>query len=526
MKFEDLGLCDVSLEALKAKGFEEPTEIQEKIIPRILEGDADIIGQAQTGTGKTAAFGLPILDILTSAVLDAQASVRPARFKTKPVRALILTPTRELAIQVAKEIDSLRGGRDISLLPVYGGQYIGRQLEGLKKGVDIVVGTPGRVIDHLERGTLDLSEVSYFVLDEADEMLAMGFIEDVTRILENAPAQRRILLFSATMPEPIRRVAETYMSEYELVRVEKPTQTVELTEQIYFEVREEDKFEALCRLIDREEVFYGLVFCRTRIGVDALVRRLQERGYSAEGLHGDISQAQRELILGRFRGRRVTVLAATDVAARGIDIVDLRHVVNYSLPQDVESYIHRIGRTGRAGSAGKALSFVTPSERRMITGIKNSTRAEIRRQELPSVEEVLTAKKERLLKALGESREPGREFRDMAHMLLAGAEKTAADVLAAVLAHAFGDVLDARRYGVIREIKKRDSGEKAEKKKRTKAEKEKPVKAKKGRGKPERAGPGKEKAAKGKFAWNKGKKNAAGGGRRSQGKKRKRRGDF
>jgi ATP-dependent RNA helicase DeaD len=436
--FEDLGLSDVSLAALKAKGFEEPTEIQEKIIPLVLNGDKDIIGQAQTGTGKTAAFGLPILDRL-----------KP---KPKTVQALILAPTRELAVQVAEELNSLKGERKITILPVYGGQFIGHQISRIREGVDIVVGTPGRIIDHLERKTLNFGDLSFLVLDEADEMLNMGFIDEVKLILESAGENRRMLLFSATMPDPIRKVAETYMGEYELVRIEKSTQTVSLTDQIYFEVHEQDKFEALCRIIDMEEVFYGLVFCRTKIGVDELVRKLSERSYAAEGLHGDMSQSQRELILGRFRKRRLTVLVATDVAARGIDITGLSHVINYSLPQDTESYIHRIGRTGRAGSEGTAITFVTPSEYRKLLNLKRGTKADIRREDVPGVDAIIAAKKERLVKAIQVFPDAREEYRTMAARLLEG--RAPEEALASVLAYAFQDALDTSKYTAIREVKK------------------------------------------------------------------------
>jgi ATP-dependent RNA helicase DeaD len=261
-----------------------------------------------------------------------------------------------------------------------------------------------------------------------------------------------MLLFSATMPEPIRKVAETYMGEYELVRIEKSAQTVSLTDQIYFEVHEQDKFEALCRIIDMEEIFYGLVFCRTKIGVDDLVHKLSERSYAAEGLHGDMSQTQRELILGRFRKKRLTVLVATDVAARGIDISGLSHVINFSLPQDTESYIHRIGRTGRAGSEGTAITFVTPSEYRKLMNLKRITRADIRREDIPGVEAVIAAKKERLVKAIMDFPDVRKEYRSMAARLLE--ERDPEEILASVLTYAFQDTLDTSKYTTIREVKK------------------------------------------------------------------------
>jgi ATP-dependent RNA helicase DeaD len=437
--FEQLGLSEISLESLRRKGFEEPTGIQEKIIPLVLQGDRDIIGQARTGTGKTAAFGLPILEKLLP--------------RSKNIQALILTPTRELAVQVAEELNSLKGPRNIAILPVYGGQAIGPQIGRLRAGIDIVVGTPGRVIDHIERKTLDVSKISYLVLDEADEMLNMGFIDEVEKILESVGPGRRTLLFSATMPQPIRKVAEKYMGEYEMVVVEKSGSAVELTDQIYFEVHEGDKFEALCRIIDMEEEFYGLVFCRTKVGVDELAHRLVERSYAAEGLHGDITQVQRELILNRFRKRRITILVATDVAARGIDIINLSHVINFSLPGDMESYIHRIGRTGRAGSKGTAVTFVTPSEYRKLMYLQRMTKTEIRRERIPGVEDVIEAKRGRILSALQSIPEDdGRDdFLEMADSLLE--DKEPVEVLASVLWYAFQEKLDRTKYRDIRKVR-------------------------------------------------------------------------
>ena len=436
--FENLGLSEASLEALRHKGFEEPTGIQEKIIPLVLGGKRDIIGQARTGTGKTAAFGLPILDSITP--------------KPRKVQALVLVPTRELAVQVSEELNSLRGQRIFSILPVYGGQAIVGQLQRLRHGVDIVVGTPGRIIDHLERGTLDLSGLSFVVLDEADEMLDMGFVEDIEKILESVNPERRMLLFSATMPPRIRKIAETYMGEYEHIAVERDESEAELTDQIYFEVLERDKFEALCRIIDLEDKFYGLVFCRTKVGVDELVNRLGERSYNAEGLHGDITQAQREQILGRFRKKKINVLVATDVAARGIDIENLSHVINFHLPQDVESYIHRIGRTGRAGKQGTAVTFVTPAEYRKLVFLKRATKAEIKRKTVPAVDDVLKARRNRILEAIKTAPEAEDEaFRDMAAELLRDREPL--DALSSALRYAFSEKLDRTRYRDIKALR-------------------------------------------------------------------------
>ncbi|MDD2731502.1 MAG: DEAD/DEAH box helicase, partial [Candidatus Portnoybacteria bacterium] len=298
-KFKELGLADSTIRALNKKGFEEPTQIQKEVIPLFLKTSSDIVGQAQTGTGKTAAFGLPLIEKINKNI--------------KAPQALILTPTRELALQVAEEINSLKGEKDLDIAAIYGGQSMDQQLRRLRRGVDIVVGTPGRIKDHLLRKTLNLSAVNYFILDEADEMLNMGFIEDVEEILSYASKERRVLLFSATMPRPILELAQKYMKKYEFIKASQDQLTVSLTDQIYFEMNHSDKFEALCRIIDSETEFYGLVFCRTKIDVDELVKKLISRGYDSDGLHGDISQTQRERILDKFKQRRITILVATDV---------------------------------------------------------------------------------------------------------------------------------------------------------------------------------------------------------------------
>ena len=342
--FSALGLSEQMLEAVRAKGFETPTAIQKLTIPHLLTKPNDIIAQSQTGTGKTAAYGLPILQTL-----------EPAR---GPIQAIILVPTRELALQAAEELLSYNREKRLSITAIYGGAAMSEQLRRLAKGIDIVVGTPGRVLDHIRRGTMKLENVRYLVLDEADEMLNMGFVEDVEEIMSHTSDERRVLLFSATMPERIIRLSKTYMRDTEIVRVEHKQITADLTEQIYFEVREADKFDALTRIIDVEPEFYGIIFARTKIGADETASRLTARGYAAEVLHGDVSQAQREKILRKFRDRTINILVATDVAARGIDVGNLTHVINYSLPQDSESYVHRIGRTARAGRKGKAITFV------------------------------------------------------------------------------------------------------------------------------------------------------------------------
>ena len=279
--FKALGLSENTLAALHNKGFEEPTEIQKQVIPLLLNKDIDIIGNAQTGTGKTAAFGLPLIDKLTEGAKDIQV--------------LVLVPTRELALQVAEEIDSLKGKKRLGIFAIYGGKSIDQQMRWLRRGVDIVVGTPGRIKDHLRRGNLKISQISYMILDEVDEMLSMGFIDDVEDILSHTNKEKRMLLFGATVPERVLQLAKKYMHNYQLLRPQKGRLTVALTDQIYFEVRHSDKLEALCRIIDSEDKFYGLIFCRTKIDVDELAKRLGGRGYDAEGLHGDLSQNQREI---------------------------------------------------------------------------------------------------------------------------------------------------------------------------------------------------------------------------------------
>jgi ATP-dependent RNA helicase DeaD len=318
--------------------------------------------------------------------------------------------------------------------------------------VDIVVGTPGRILDHIKRKTLRLDAISHFVLDEADEMLNMGFIDDIEMILKATNTDKTTLLFSATMPREILNIAKRYMREYDVVSVRKQEMTTELTDQIYFEVNESDKFEALCRIIDMAEEFYGIVFCRTKNDVDQTAGRLMDRGYDAEGLHGDISQVQREKILSKFKKHHINILVATDVAARGIDINDLTHVINYALPQDPESYVHRIGRTGRAGKEGTAITFITPAQSKRLLLIQRVTKSTIRKERLPKVEDIIKNKKNRIVSLLKEGIESGIKdhFREMAAELIEDTPEE--DVLAAVLQHAFKDELDESSYHEIRDV--------------------------------------------------------------------------
>lgn len=390
LSFRDLGLDDFILDAIEKKGFKTPSPIQALAIPRLLSGDANIIAKARTGTGKTAAFGLPI--------------VQKIHEESDHVRALVLEPTRELAIQTCNELQTFSSSKYPRTAVLYGGASYGDQIRSLKKGCEIVVGTPGRVQDHLERGTLKLDKIDYFILDEGDEMLDMGFIDDIENIFGQANPEARILLFSATMPKPILRIAEQFMGDYEICEEEGFVEEPLLIEQKYWLLRESDKIEALVRLIDMSPNFYGLVFTQTKNDADTVSKLLDERGYEAAALHGDVPQGQREKILARFRNRKTRVLVATDVAARGIDINGLSHVVNYSLPYDAATYVHRIGRTGRAGTSGTAVTFVRPEERRKLEFLRNNVRraakGEMNEEKVPSIKEVLEVKRSRMLDTL------------------------------------------------------------------------------------------------------------------------------
>ena len=436
--FAALGLSEKTIKALAKKGFEEPSPIQALTIPVLLKGEKDVVGQAQTGTGKTAAFGLPILEMINKS--------------NGNVRAIVLAPTRELAIQVAEEINSFANGRKLKIVPVYGGQSIELQIRQLKKGVDIVVGTPGRVQDLIDRKVLKLDKLEYFILDEADEMLNMGFVEDIEKILESTNKDKRMLFFSATMPKEILKIAENHMrKDYEIIKVEAKELTTNLTDQIYFEVKQKDKFEALCRIIDLEPEFYGIVFCRTKNDVNELAGKLNDRGYDAGELHGDITQNHREVTLNRFKARKLSILVATDVAARGIDVNDLTHVVNYAIPQEAESYVHRIGRTGRAGKEGTAITFMTPSEYKKLLQIKRITKTDIRKEKLPEIKDVILSRKHRIIENITNILQEGNlnGFLDMAKDLLK--EGNPEEIVASLLKSAYEDVLDTSNYNEIEE---------------------------------------------------------------------------
>ncbi len=372
--FHDLQLSPAVLRALDDVGYETPSPIQAATIPPLLAGK-DLVGQAQTGTGKTAAFALPILTRLTSKA-------------TKP-QALVLTPTRELAIQVAEAFQRYAAHvPGFHVLPIYGGQSYGPQLSALRRGVHVVVGTPGRILDHLEKASLDLSGIATLVLDEADEMLRMGFIEDVETILEKTPPERQVALFSATMPAPIRRIAQKHLDAPVEVTIRGTTTTAPKIRQRYWLVGGMHKLDALTRILEVEPFEAMIVFARTKLSCAELAERLEARGFAAAPIHGDMQQAMREKTIARLKDGQLDILVATDVAARGLDVDRISHVLNYDIPNDTEAYVHRIGRTGRAGRSGEAILFVTPRERTMLAAIERATRQKIEPMELPSIEAV------------------------------------------------------------------------------------------------------------------------------------------
>lgn len=444
ISFEDLGLDEITLKAIEKKGFKVPSPIQVLAIPRLLGGDANVIARARTGTGKTAAFGLPLVQTL--------------RERKDHVRALILEPTRELAVQTSKEMQSFTESKYPHTCVVYGGASMVEQIRELKRGADIVTGTPGRVKDLIDRGVLDLTKIEYFILDEGDEMLDMGFIEDIEEIFGKANPESRVLLFSATMPAPILKIAQKFMGEYEIVEEEGVLEEPLLIDQKYWMLRESDKIEALVRLIDISPDFFGLVFTQTKNDADVVSKMLDEKGYEAAALHGDIPQSQREKVLGRFRNKKTRILVATDVAARGIDISGLSHVVNYSLPFDASTYVHRIGRTGRAGTSGMAVTFVTPSERRKLgflkAGVAKASKGDLVEDKVPEVEAVLEVKKNRLLeqlkKSISEKKKVDEYFAQMAQELTA--EEDASEVLPKVLSVLYGNSIDKDRYEKIKPV--------------------------------------------------------------------------
>jgi len=384
--FSKFNLHNDVLQAINDMGFEEPSPVQESCIPIILN-NKDVIGQAQTGTGKTAAFGIPMIH----------------NFSKKPViQGIVLTPTRELAIQVSQELRKIAKYKGLRILPIYGGQSIGHQIRALQQGVHIVIGTPGRVLDHIGKRTLMLNNVRTLVLDEADEMLDMGFIEDIEAIIQHTPKDRQTLLFSATMPYEIKKLANRYLNSPEVIAVNQGEVTVPLIKQVYYKVLENNKVDSLCRILDNLEVELGIIFCRTKKTVDELSESLLSRGYIVAGIHGDLSQTQRDKVMKSFRESSIEYLIATDVAARGIDVGAVTHVINYDIPQHPESYVHRIGRTGRAGKNGIAVTLVTPREIKQLRTIEQQIKTKITSEDLPAIEEMKKIQQKQWIKQISD----------------------------------------------------------------------------------------------------------------------------
>lgn len=389
--FSELGLSDEIVRSVSSMGFEEVTPIQQETIPLAMQG-RDLIGQAQTGTGKTAAFGIPLLERLEP--------------DSEHIQGIVLTPTRELAIQVAEELNKIGQFTGARTLPIYGGQEIERQIRALKKRPRVIVATPGRLMDHMRRHTIRLKEIKIVILDEADEMLNMGFVEDIETILREVPAERQTLLFSATMPKQIQDLAQRFMKNPEIVRTMAKEVTVANIEQHYMEVQEKLKFDVLCRLLDIQSPELAIIFGRTKRRVDELSEGLAKRGYSAEGIHGDLTQSKRDSVIRQFKDGTIEVLVATDVAARGLDIGGVTHVYNFDIPQDTESYVHRIGRTGRAGRTGLALTFVTPREMDHLRLIEQGIKRKMQRKPLPTIIEAVEGQQrlamEKILRVVSE----------------------------------------------------------------------------------------------------------------------------
>ena len=403
--FNEMSLSESTTKAISNMGFEEATPIQASTIPAVLKG-RDIIGQAQTGTGKTAAFGIPLIEKIN--VSEGSIS------------ALVVTPTRELAVQVAEELNKIGQFKGIRALPIYGGQDINRQMRSLRNRPHIIVGTPGRLMDHMRRKTVRLDQVIMAVLDEADEMLNMGFIDDIREILKDLPEERQTLLFSATMPRQIQDLARTFMKNPEVISVKSKEMTVPNMDQHYIEVQERQKFDVLCRLLDIQSPDLAIIFGRTKKRVDELHEALNKRGYSAEGIHGDLTQGKRDSVMRKFKEGITEILVATDVAARGLDISGVTHVYNFDIPQDPESYVHRIGRTGRAGKHGLATTFVTPREIGHLKLIQRLTKKQIDRKPVPSINEAIEGQQkltiDRLMKAVEDDN--AQQYKALAQSLL------------------------------------------------------------------------------------------------------------
>ncbi len=430
MKFEELNIDERILRAIEDMGFEETSPIQTQAIPAVCEG-IDVVGQAQTGTGKTAAYTIPML-----MKIDPQI---------KKPQAIVLCPTRELAVQVAEEIRKLaKYMSDIKVLPVYGGQEIVRQIKSLKTGVQIIVGTPGRVMDHMRRKTVKFDNINMVILDEADEMLDMGFREDMETILTETPQDRQTVMFSATMPKAIMDIARNFQNDARVIKVVRKELTVSNIEQFYYEVRPKNKTEVLCRLIDIYNPRLSVVFCNTKRQVDELISELKGRGYFADGIHGDMKQQQRDRVMDDFRSGNVDILIATDVAARGIDVDDVDMVFNYDIPQDEEYYVHRIGRTGRAGRSGMALSFISGKEVYKLKDIERYCKTKILAKPVPSLDDVKNTKLDNMFDKIKQTIEEG-GLTDMVNLVeehVNQEEYTSMDMAAALLKMLIGDTLD------------------------------------------------------------------------------------
>ena len=430
MKFEELNIDERILRAIEDMGFEETSPIQTQAIPAVCEG-IDVVGQAQTGTGKTAAYTIPML-----MKIDPQI---------KKPQAIVLCPTRELAVQVAEEIRKLaKYMSDIKVLPVYGGQEIVRQIKSLKTGVQIIVGTPGRVMDHMRRKTVKFANINMVILDEADEMLDMGFREDMETILTETPQDRQTVMFSATMPKAIMDIARNFQKDARVIKVVRKELTVSNIEQFYYEVRPKNKTEVLCRLIDIYNPRLSVVFCNTKRQVDELISELKGRGYFADGIHGDMKQQQRDRVMDDFRSGNVDILIATDVAARGIDVDDVDMVFNYDIPQDEEYYVHRIGRTGRAGRSGMALSFISGKEVYKLKDIERYCKTKILAKPVPSLDDVKNTKLDNMFDKIKQTIEEG-GLTDMVNLVeehVNQEEYTSMDMAAALLKMLIGDTLD------------------------------------------------------------------------------------
>ena len=430
MRYEDAQIDGRILRAVKELGYEMMTPIQEQAIPLFMTGK-DMIGQAQTGTGKTAAFGIPILQ-----------KIDP---ENRNLQAVILCPTRELAMQAAEELRKFsKYMHGIKVLPIYGGQDIVRQIKNLKGGAQIIVGTPGRVMDHMRRHTLRMDDVHTVVLDEADEMLNMGFREDIETILQQMPEERQTGLFSATMPGPILELTKTYQKNAVYVKMTPEEVTIPLIKQAYYQVRRQDKEEVLCRLIDYYDPKRALIFCNTKRMVDELTEHLKERGYEAEGLHGDLSQHQRDTVMNLFRSGRAGILIATDVAARGIDVNDVEAVYNYDVPEDIEYYVHRIGRTGRAGKTGRSFTLVVGREAYKIRDIERACRTKIRERKIPSAADITARKAAKILKEavrVAEQKDISRATEYILEEISLG-EHSAVEIAAAFMQMKLGDEIE------------------------------------------------------------------------------------